>query len=268
MSFITNVGAGTGWLVGQGVGGVGVGNFGFCPPGFLALKIDTAGFVLPQKAISFPNADMRKRISLYDAGVATSLTDPQFNGLGKGPSSTIYQLAATTEDHVFYAATSGTASNELFRIKGTGAVSCVGPLTAPSITFPSGGGTPLSYYEEYNHITRFYSSLGADYSGNVTIKLTRIGRQVTAHIPLISIVSTATGTSTIISETDIPLRFRPISLFFNTMVAKTDTTYTIGSAEFRLIGSILLYPTVPGTLYSATGTKAIGSEAFTTTWTV
>jgi hypothetical protein len=49
--------------------------------------------------------------------------DNQYFGFGTNPSTLRYQVDATTTDHVFYAGSSSTVSNELMRIKGNGNVS-------------------------------------------------------------------------------------------------------------------------------------------------
>ena len=48
--------------------------------------------------------------------------DHQYFGFGVNSSTLRYQVDATTTDHVFYAGTSSTVSNELMRIKGNGNV--------------------------------------------------------------------------------------------------------------------------------------------------
>src|SRR4030095_4969594 len=63
--------------------------------------------------------------------------DHQFSGFGINSNRMIYQIGATTNDHVFYAAASSTTSNELMRIKGTGNVG-IG-ITAPTFKLDVNG---------------------------------------------------------------------------------------------------------------------------------
>jgi hypothetical protein len=59
-----------------------------------------------------------RKIVLY----SSSVNDHQYYGFGINTGTLRYQVDITTADHVFYAANSSTASNELLRIKGTGNV--------------------------------------------------------------------------------------------------------------------------------------------------
>jgi hypothetical protein len=54
-----------------------------------------------------------------------------------------YQVDATSASHVFYAGTSSSTSNELFRIAGTGAVTAAGAITGAS--FIKSGGTASQF---------------------------------------------------------------------------------------------------------------------------
>jgi len=58
----------------------------------------------------------KRRIVTYSA----TTNNEQFNGIGTIPEGQVYQVDATTASHIFYAATSSTTSNELFRVRGTG----------------------------------------------------------------------------------------------------------------------------------------------------
>ena len=138
IAFNTTIAGGTSTYIGQGVGGVGAGNFGISINA-LALKIDSSTQVVtipqslsvgvdvtPTGKIIFPHSDQRKRLVLFDNGGDNSAHN--FFGFGKGLGSMVYQVDTTSVDHVFYAATSSTTSNELFRIQGSGLVSMTGRL--------------------------------------------------------------------------------------------------------------------------------------------
>jgi hypothetical protein len=125
---------GTGWILGQNIFGIGTGTFGIGggTAGVVLQASPTTGLLTIPKTIVFPGAEVRKRISFFDDGDATSQTDHRFNGFGKGNFTHVYQIKSTAESHVFYVATSATTSNEIFRIAGTGAVSCGGTLASGS----------------------------------------------------------------------------------------------------------------------------------------
>jgi len=58
----------------------------------------------------------KRRIVTYSA----TTNNEQFNGVGTTSDGQTYQVDNTTASHIFYAATSSTNSNELFRVKGSG----------------------------------------------------------------------------------------------------------------------------------------------------
>ena len=76
------------------------------------------GTSAPNAALQFSNNPANRKIVLYE----DANNDHQFNGFGFNASALRYQVNKTSDDHVFYAGTSPTTSNELFRIKGNGNV--------------------------------------------------------------------------------------------------------------------------------------------------
>ncbi len=80
---------------------------------------------VPQTSIlDFDNGIGNRRLVLYEA----ANNDHQFNGMGINAGVLRFQAASTTNDHVFYAATSATNSNEIMRIKGSGNVELTGQI--------------------------------------------------------------------------------------------------------------------------------------------
>ena len=68
--------------------------------------------------LQFANTFVNRKIVLYEE----ANNDHQFLGIGVHLGNLRYQIANINEDHVFFAGTSATTSNELFRIKGNGNV--------------------------------------------------------------------------------------------------------------------------------------------------
>ena len=68
--------------------------------------------------IQIDNTFQNRKIILYEA----FNNDFQFQGFGTTSSLLTYNVDATSSDHVWYAATSSSARNELFRVRGNGAV--------------------------------------------------------------------------------------------------------------------------------------------------
>lgn len=79
--------------------------------GFLGIGTST-----PNAPLQFVNAVNNRIITLNE----TANNQHQFLGFGVNTNILRYQVDATTTDHVFYAGISSSASNEVFRIKGTG----------------------------------------------------------------------------------------------------------------------------------------------------
>jgi uncharacterized coiled-coil protein SlyX len=84
------------------------------------------GIAGPHAQLHLANSAVNKKIVLWE----DANNDHQFYGFGINGSALRYQVSGTTTDHVFYAATSSTTSNELMRIKGNGNVG-IG-LTSPN----------------------------------------------------------------------------------------------------------------------------------------
>ncbi|OYU94338.1 MAG: hypothetical protein CFE21_16345 [Bacteroidetes bacterium B1(2017)] len=72
----------------------------------------------PHAPLQFSNAAANRKIVLYE----TADNDHQFYGLGINGFTLRYQVDATSANHIFYAATSSSASTELMRITGLGKV--------------------------------------------------------------------------------------------------------------------------------------------------
>lgn len=76
------------------------------------------GITTPNAQLQFGNNFTNRKIVLWE----TANNEHQFYGLGIQSTQLRYQVDANVADHVFFAATSATTSNELMRIKGTGNV--------------------------------------------------------------------------------------------------------------------------------------------------
>jgi hypothetical protein len=72
----------------------------------------------PNAPLHFQNVPANRKIVLYES----FNNDHQFYGFGAINSTLRYQVSDVQKDHVFYAASSATNSNELFRIKGYGQI--------------------------------------------------------------------------------------------------------------------------------------------------
>lgn len=87
-----------------------------------------------------------KKLVLYD----TIGNTHQFLGLGVNGGTLRYQVSALTDNHIFYAATSATTSDEVMRISGKGVVSLRGlratgssPVVAPAGTMGVNGSVSI-----------------------------------------------------------------------------------------------------------------------------
>ncbi len=76
------------------------------------------GTSTPHAPLQFSNVAVNRKIVLYE----TANNDHEFYGLGINGFTMRYQVDATSANHIFYAATSGSTSDELMRITGGGNV--------------------------------------------------------------------------------------------------------------------------------------------------
>ncbi len=76
------------------------------------------GTSIPNGNLSFSNTNNNRKILLYE----DANNDHQFMGFGVNSQTLRYQIPSLNNNHVFYAGTSTTNSNELMRITGTGRV--------------------------------------------------------------------------------------------------------------------------------------------------
>jgi hypothetical protein len=72
--------------------------------------------VTPNAPLQFARVTASRKIVMYEG----TNNDHQFYGFGVDASTLRYQVSDTSADHIWYAGTSSSASNELFRVKGTG----------------------------------------------------------------------------------------------------------------------------------------------------
>ncbi|MEO8150332.1 MAG: hypothetical protein ABI723_22045 [Bacteroidia bacterium] len=89
----------------------------------------------PHAQLHLGNQLANRRIILWEA----ANNDHQFAGFGMNNNILRYQVEGTSGNHIFYAATSATASNELMRIQGDGRVSIGSPTAATGYQLTVGG---------------------------------------------------------------------------------------------------------------------------------
>ncbi len=76
------------------------------------------GTTIPNAPLQFSNALVNRKVVLWEG----ANNDHQYYGFGVNGATLRYQVDATAANHVFYAGTSATTSEELMRITGTGRV--------------------------------------------------------------------------------------------------------------------------------------------------
>lgn len=120
-------------------------------PQFATLGVGAA----PNAAfITLPDTTQNRKIVLWSGGLSN---DNQFFGMGLNSSIYRFQVNATGSDYVFYAGTSTTTSNEVFRVKGNGNVGIGGvnpnaPLQFTNSLVPR----KLVLYDATNNDNQFF----------------------------------------------------------------------------------------------------------------
>ncbi|MDI1257039.1 MAG: hypothetical protein PSV16_13155 [Flavobacterium sp.] len=131
------------------------------------------GTTTPHASLQFSNTSANRKVVLTEA----TDNDHQYYGLGVNASVLRYQVSSTSDDHVFYAGTSSTTSQELARIKGSGDLSISGKILNESWTTPSSlsnswintgtGFNSLSYYKDKENVVHLKGTItGGTVSGS------------------------------------------------------------------------------------------------------
>jgi hypothetical protein len=121
-----------------------------------------------------------------------------FYGFGINNATLRYNVP-TGATHRFYV-----NNTDVFDISSSAVAINVGGLYLP------GGGTPLSYYEEYTHASTHAFTIGAAiYTNTCYIKLVRTNTKVTAYFPRFVYTHPTGAEHNMFLTTPMPARFRP-----------------------------------------------------------
>ena len=186
--------------------------------------------------------------------------DHQYYGVGTNSAVQRYQVPATTSDHVFYAGTSSSTSNELMRVMG------VGGIRLPT---PSGTASTLNYYEVYSAA----STVSGPWAARAcTVSIVRCGNLVTMVIgnPATTGVFASKTTAAVITlALTLPAVFRPA---FNTLthncVIDDATDPAQGQIRITSAGVVTIRAfTAAGTFAAANG-NTVGFYNIGVSWNV
>jgi len=111
--------------------------------------------------LQFSNTTNTRKIVLYQGGN----NDYEFYGFGVESGRLIYSTYTTGDDHVFVAGTSGTARNEIMRVKGNGQV--LRPLQPSFLAYSDSGGFTVTgggWYNISNALTIESYDITSNYS--------------------------------------------------------------------------------------------------------
>lgn len=146
----------------------------------------------------------------------------------------------------------------------SGDLKVTGTVDAKDVKLQTLGGTPtlLNYYEEYKHTTTFSGGITVPTSTNV--KVTRIGRVVTAWFE--SIIATGDGNTNMGMDVQFPARFLPASSGSSSTTAfivslVRNGTFVIGRMDVDSGGSLNI-------TYDAATAGVTGFPNISVTWAV
>lgn len=140
--------------------------------------------------------------------------------------------------------------DQIANAAGTGATSFTNGLTSTTASLTGGltvtsgdvNQTALDYFEQITFTATFTQSGG--YSQTPTIKVTRIGKQVTIELPTFGATTTATAPISS-GATDVPARFRPAIAFSGFLIYQSaGVSNTPGGLTISTGGQINLYTTI------------------------
>lgn len=129
------------------------------------------GTSTPHAALQLGNVIANRRMVLWES----FNNDHEFYGFGVNGNAMRYQVSNTISDHVFFAATSSSTSQELLRIKGTGNVAISGLIENEAYAVPSflngftnygNGYVTAGYYKDKEGIVRLRGTVYKNSSPN------------------------------------------------------------------------------------------------------
>ena len=100
------------------------------------------GLLYPNAPLQFSNTTANRKMVLYEI----VNNDHQFYGFGINSGVLRYQVYSTVDNHVFYAGSSASTSNELMRIKGNGNVGIGNNNPTRPLSFPASLGEKILLY--------------------------------------------------------------------------------------------------------------------------
>ena len=177
---------------------------GFVTGGTERVRITSAGNVgigvaAPNAQLQLNNSLVNRKIVLYE----DANNDHQYLGLGVNTTIFRYQVPATNNHHVFYAATNSTTSTELMRITGTGTVGINtsspnsssrlhvvgntiidGCITINGATAGGDGVVSVPFEVDAANVTQTYCVFGPNGSINDYAMLRQIGGADAMHLTL------------------------------------------------------------------------------------
>ena len=135
------------WIVGQDYGAGGTKDFFFYGGSTATIKLYVGtggnigvGTAAPNGQLQLSNSVQNRKIVLWEL----ANNEHECYGLGVNSFTFRYQVPTTTSSHVFYAASSSSNSNELFRISGAGTATITG--ATPTLTIATTSATGGSVY--------------------------------------------------------------------------------------------------------------------------
>jgi hypothetical protein len=110
------------------------------------------GITSPNAPLQFSNSTANRKVVLYE----TANNDHQYYGIGINSGVFRYQVDGTSSNHIFYAGTSASASNELMRITGLGNVGIGNNNPTASLQVSRGTGVNgTAAFNGTTHISHF-----------------------------------------------------------------------------------------------------------------
>lgn len=217
-------------------------------PTFATLGVGTA----PNSSfITVADTTQNRKIVIWSGGLSN---DHQYFGMGLNTNAYRFQVNNSGSDFVFYAGTSTTTSQEVFRVSGAG-----------GIKLPTTGGTAsiLNYYEN-NTFTCNWTGAAVT---SETVRFTMIGNQVTLVFGSLS--ATFASATTLLAATILPVRLRPITSPVYQYIQYLDNggySTSSGQVLVNISGSISIFTNGASGFFAGPGN--VGHQAFVVTYLV
>ena len=242
------------------------------------------GLIAPETSLHIKSANSNANSSMMIIEANSNFGPPTYSGIefrananaaGTGPSGrikTYYTSPSYSSATMVFQTISGgpTFTDALTLTNGNASLS--GTLNANGVTLPTtgGGASVLNYYEEATFsVTATNFSATTTYIASYLVKAVRLGNMVTLTFPNDATSLTIINGGVDIKLSAVPVRFRPATNQYFTILQRNGSIDGVGLAFVRTVeGDILIKPSAATSTGNWNGSGNCGFYAFSISYTI